>query len=67
MQDVERVKKYRWALLAHVICLQELEGRAAFFIQGDNLAVKDGILSVQIRDRFHDLRELCAEIFFISG
>ena len=36
--------------------LEELKRGPAFFIQGDNLPIDDGILNIQRRDRIHHLR-----------
>ena len=41
LQDIKGVKEDGRALLADVIGLKELEGGAAFLVQGDNLSVKD--------------------------
>jgi hypothetical protein len=47
--------------------LQQLKGRSALIVQCDDFAINDGILNIMGGDRVFYLRELAAQILFVSG
>jgi hypothetical protein len=47
--------------------LQQLKGRSALIVQCDDFAINDGILNIKGGDRVFYLRELAAQILFVSG
>src|SRR5215218_2418689 len=67
VQEIEDVEKDRRPLLADIQALEELEGRAPFFVDRDNFSVEDSAVYRQFGDCLGDLRKARRKLLRVPG